>query len=62
MTVLATRSDATKAAITSLVRGCTNLDLVTVGQSAGDARNRVVRFSDKGPELLEGIRKPLLTQ
>ncbi len=61
MTDLANRSDLTKAAITSLVRGCRNLDLVTVGQSAGDARARVVRFSDKGLKLMEHIQKTLFT-
>ena len=60
MSDLASRANVTKAAITSLVRACTDLDLVTVGQSTEDARARVVRFSPKGRELMRHIEKTLL--
>lgn len=61
MTDLASRSNLTKPAITSLVRACQDLDLVTVEQSAGDARARVVRFSPRGLDLMRHIQKALIT-
>ena len=60
MSDLASRANLTKAAITGLVHACTNLDLVTVGQSTEDARARVVRFSPKGLELMHHIRTTLV--
>ncbi len=57
MSDLASRANLTKAAITSLVHACTELDLVTVGQSTEDARARVVRFSPNGLALMRLIRK-----
>ncbi len=57
MSDLASRANVTKAAITSLVYACTDLDLVTVEQSTEDARARVVRFSPKGLELMRHIQK-----
>ena len=60
MSDLALRADLTKAAITSLVRACSDLDLVTVKANAGDARSRVVMFSPKGLELMRHIRKTVL--
>ncbi len=59
MSDLATRSNLTKAAITSLVGACKGLDLVTVEQSAGDARERLVRFSPKGQDLMKHIEKTI---
>ena len=61
MSDLASRAHLTKAAITSLVRACKDLDLVTVGQSTGDARARVVSFSPRGLDLMRQIQKILLT-
>ena len=61
MSDLADRANFTKAAITSLVRACSELDLVSVAQSAGDARERVVKFSPKGLDLMRHIRRSQLT-
>ncbi len=61
MTDLAGRSNFTKPAITSLVRACKDLDLVTVEQNRGDGRERVVRFSPKGLRLMQHIQRTLLT-
>lgn len=61
MSDLASRTNLTKAAITSLVRACKLLDLVTVAQSVDDARTRVVKFSPKGLSLMRHIQKALLT-
>ena len=61
MSDLADRANFTKAAITSLVRACSELGLVTVAQSAGDARERVVKFSPKGLDLMRHIRRSQLT-
>ena len=60
MSDLASRTNLTKAAITSLVRACKELDLVTVSSSSGDARTRVVKFSPKGLDLMRHIQKALL--
>ena len=60
MTDLAIRSNLTKAAITSLVKACQNLGLVTVEQSTNDARARVVRFSLKGLALMAHIQTTIL--
>ena len=60
MTDLADRSNLTKAAITSLVRACKNLGLVTVEQSTDDGRAKVVRFSPKGLALMAHIQTTIV--
>ncbi len=60
MTDLANRANLTKPAITSLVRACLELELVTVGDSPDDGRERVVRFSPRGLEMMRQVRKALV--
>ncbi len=57
MSDLASRANLTKPAITSLVRACLDLDLLTVEQSSDDARARMVRFSPRGLHLMRQIRR-----
>ena len=61
MSDLASRANLTKPAITSLVRACLELDLVTVEQSPDDARSRMVRFSPRGLQLMRKIRRIQIT-
>ena len=56
MSDLATRSNLTKAAITSLVRACETQGLVAVQSDTEDGRARMVRFSPRGNKMMRTIQ------
>lgn len=59
-TEMATRATMTKQAMSELVAQCEAIGLVMRTQDPSDARAKVVRFTPRGLEFMEGFRRAVL--